>query len=160
MLTENSTDGKLSLEAKLHEAEVDLNYTLYHPLSETYISLYPRDKPSEEEGEGNLSIIKKKPPIWYEIENAMVNGSLEKIRNRMSVKQFPLSKAPDKRKSSKPYKEHTENCVGLNYHQKQSKQIEIKTRSKPAHLSKSDESLNIQYVTDDKNEESDGDFFE
>ncbi|RKF55489.1 rRNA-processing protein efg1 [Erysiphe neolycopersici] len=159
MLTENSTDEEHSLEAKLHEAEVDLNYTLYHPLSETYISLYPRNKPSEEESKSNLDTTKKKPPVWYEIEKAMINGSLEKIRNRTPAIQVSLSKAPNKSKTKKTSQGHAENYTGLN-HQKKSKPIEVKTENKTALASKPYKSHNTQHVPDDKNGDSDGDFFE
>ncbi|POS87097.1 hypothetical protein EPUL_001310 [Erysiphe pulchra] len=160
MLTENSNDEEQSLEAKLHEAEVDLNYTLFHPLSETYISLYPRNKPSEEKSKSNLNTMKKKPPIWNEIEKAMVNGSLENIRNRMPTKQVSLSKALDKSKKYKPSQGYTESHSGLNHHHMQSKQIELKTESKPVLASKPYEYHNIQHFSDDKNGDSDGDFFE
>ncbi|KAA8567568.1 hypothetical protein EYC84_008043 [Monilinia fructicola] len=61
LLETQSTDEVEQLKEEMHILEVDLNYTQYHPLSETYISLYP-PKGSEEDGEAKIN--KTKPPMW------------------------------------------------------------------------------------------------
>ncbi|KAI6246097.1 rRNA-processing protein efg1 [Erysiphe necator] len=160
MLAANSIDEVHSLEKQLHGAEVDLNYTLYHPLSETYISLYPRNKSSAEECNSNQDIFKKKPPIWYEIEKAMVNGSLEEIRHRMSAKQVLFSKSNFESSSHTSKQGNTGNSAGLDHDKNKSKYRKVRIESALSTASKSHESFNIEHASDDKDNDSDGDFFE
>ncbi len=86
----------------LHEAKVNLNYTLYAPLDQKYISLYPStSKPrKDQEDDDKLTNVRdleevtkdieaglfrndncQKPPLWYEVEKAMHNGTLEALRD-------------------------------------------------------------------------------
>lgn len=86
----------------LHEAKVDLNYTLYAPLNQKYISLYPStSKPRKDlEDDDKLTDIRdleiatkdieagllrndngQKPPLWYEVEKAINSGTLEALRD-------------------------------------------------------------------------------
>lgn len=67
----------------MHIAEVDLNYTQYHPLSEVYVSLYPNKTAS---GEG------PKPPMWAEVERCMEDGTLNKLRNRVPAPRVGVSR--------------------------------------------------------------------
>ncbi|CZT03639.1 related to rRNA-processing protein efg1 [Rhynchosporium agropyri] len=85
LLETKSTEEVETLKAEMHIVEVDLNYTQYHPLSEAYISLYPNVSSAggeEEETRGDTG--KSKPPIWAEVEQAMEDGTLRKLRNRTS----------------------------------------------------------------------------
>lgn len=87
---------------RLHEAKVDLNYTLYAPLDQKYIALYASNSNGEEAGKINdgskaeqalgasakddeAGIFRnqsgQKPPLWYEVEKAMENGTLEALRD-------------------------------------------------------------------------------
>ncbi|KIX06149.1 uncharacterized protein Z518_04123 [Rhinocladiella mackenziei CBS 650.93] len=98
------------LDRLIHETEVDLNYTLYAPLGQKYISLFVQDErgkerskmqmnersyaiPNEElkEEPDNLrdeqspvarSATGSKPPMWYEVEKYMAEGQakLEALR--------------------------------------------------------------------------------
>ena len=86
----------------LHEAKVDLNYTLYAPLNQKYISLYPStSKPrKDQENDDKFTDVRdleeitkdieagllrnencQKPPLWYEVEKAMYNGTLEALKD-------------------------------------------------------------------------------
>lgn len=90
-------------ERRLHVAKVDLNYTLYAPLDQKYISLYPA---TQKEGESHANKGRRKrgggkahpviddedagllrnnsgvrPPLWYEVEKAMKNDALEALRD-------------------------------------------------------------------------------
>ncbi|KAL2074387.1 hypothetical protein VTL71DRAFT_8165 [Oculimacula yallundae] len=107
LLETKSTEEVETLKAEMHIVEVDLNYTQYHPLSEAYISLYANtnaadgeeeEEDSKEEGE------KSKPPIWAEVEQAMEDGTLNRLRNRTSNAPVKIATAPKMvdRKSSKP----------------------------------------------------------
>lgn len=87
---------------RLHEARVDLNYTLYAPLDQKYISLYPdkgKKRTAQDDSDGaiashdqhapinreEIGILSnesgQKPPLWYEVEKAMKNGTLELLRD-------------------------------------------------------------------------------
>jgi hypothetical protein len=98
---ENPTpEQKAELETKIHNAEVDLNYTLYYPLLKPYSALFMGSKrettQSEEPGsEGADNTTKKdsadqegsarrgNPEIWREVEEAMAKGvwALDALRN-------------------------------------------------------------------------------
>lgn len=158
ILSADSTEAVQDLNKQLHEAEVDLSYTLYHPLGEVYISLYPKKISSEKEDD-DQNAARKKPTVWYEIEEAMVNGTLERIRNRVSLRPVNPSKIL-KKKGSKKSEENSGNTNSMdNQHNgvkhKDSKKI---VRNKANSTSKNglcDESQTVSDV-----EESDGGFFE
>jgi hypothetical protein len=67
----------------MHNVDVDLNYTQFCPLSERYVSLYTRtkDQDAEEDTATSAQPIVK-PPIWYEVEKCMEEGTLVRLRNR------------------------------------------------------------------------------
>ena len=75
------------LAAKMHEATVDLNYTMYFPLNEKYQSLYPRiaeqgPKNSNSIGSmGKREIGGQRPPLWSLVEKAMADGTLKELRD-------------------------------------------------------------------------------
>ncbi|KAK5048018.1 hypothetical protein LTR84_006208 [Exophiala bonariae] len=95
--------SKVHLEQKIHEGEVDLNYTKYAPLGEKYISLFPNlgnrknnlPMPTEdsailnsqeaddllnfEDEQSNLLRLAsdEKPPMWYQVEECMLEGQLK-----------------------------------------------------------------------------------
>lgn len=85
----NSTDY-LDLQNSLHEAEVDLNYTLYHPLDQKYISLFARLPKSQSGSFKKEEARPKKPPLWEAVEASMQKGTLEKLRDG-KVTTRPLS---------------------------------------------------------------------
>ncbi|KAF1985245.1 hypothetical protein K402DRAFT_357762 [Aulographum hederae CBS 113979] len=82
-----------SLERQVHIAEIDLNYTMYFPLAEAYISLYP-SKSREEDGktvQDNEAIdqdYRTDAERWLEVEKATVEGTLEALRNRVPEPEF------------------------------------------------------------------------
>ncbi|KAL9103447.1 MAG: hypothetical protein Q9163_001510 [Psora crenata] len=70
----------------LHHAEVDVNYTIYHPLTEKYLSLFPRmskgsASPTSTSGNsvaGNKA--SSKSPMWSIVEQCMQEGTLDALR--------------------------------------------------------------------------------
>lgn len=64
----------------IHNAEVDLNYTLYYPLLKAYVSLYPKqqkeagDTPMPPDGP------KGDTDMWKIVEKAMEEHTLEELR--------------------------------------------------------------------------------
>ncbi|MCJ1289266.1 18S rRNA maturation protein [Xylographa carneopallida] len=88
--TASEESQRRMLQNAVHEAEVDLNYTMYYPLAEKYQSLYPRAEPREGENDGktvgtggrNHRISGgQKPALWPLIERAMRESTLEALRD-------------------------------------------------------------------------------
>ncbi|EYE98070.1 Efg1 domain-containing protein [Aspergillus ruber CBS 135680] len=86
-----------SLHEELHAARVSLNYTIYYPLNDKYISLYAEQKqkkPSQSESaddtysgadEKDTTVTMtlantEKPPMWFTVEKCMEEGTLDLLR--------------------------------------------------------------------------------
>lgn len=88
------TDEYGNLQNDIHNAEVDLNYALYHPLDEKYHSLYPPEKrhPNKEEEELDQKNPQEerasRPTIWNVVEQCMEEGTL------MALRDGKLGRAP------------------------------------------------------------------
>jgi hypothetical protein len=96
------------LKQRLHNAEVDVNYTQYYPLMKVYSSLYPKskkekatdpDEAMDEDNEDKTSREVDGPKgdidMWKAIEKAMAEGTLDALRNR---KEGIPAAAPKKEK--------------------------------------------------------------
>jgi hypothetical protein len=76
-----------NLQNDIHNAEVDVNYALYHPLDEKYKSLYPRNGAvvgMTEDGTDHQRVRTAgttKPAVWKVVESSMTNGTLEALRD-------------------------------------------------------------------------------
>lgn len=70
---------KASLLRKIHNADVDVNYTLYYPLLKPYVSLFPRKEGGS--GDGPVDGPKGNLDMWRAVEKAMEDGKLEALRN-------------------------------------------------------------------------------
>lgn len=87
-------EGK-ELKRKVHEAEVDLNYTLYCPLAEKYTSLY-KEKSEAGGGDGDVTMsndslisqgtaaMNPRPAMWDTVDRCMKDGTLWALRDRKS----------------------------------------------------------------------------
>lgn len=80
---------KKQLESKIHATRVNLNYTIYYPLTEKYIALYPKSKASDKDGAESGSESEPepktqgddtKPPLWSVVEKCMEEDTLDKLR--------------------------------------------------------------------------------
>lgn len=75
------------LQGGIHNAEVDLNYAMYHPLDEKYQSLYPpgkrhADKEEEELDQKNPQEERaSRPTVWHVVERCMKEGTLVALRD-------------------------------------------------------------------------------
>ncbi|KAH9222679.1 hypothetical protein DL95DRAFT_325640 [Leptodontidium sp. 2 PMI_412] len=94
LLEAKSTEEVETLKSQMHIVEVDLNYTQYCPLSEVYISLYPPTNSGDDEGDDSKMEreAKPKPPMWAEVEQAMEDGTLNRLRNRTSTAPVKIPK--------------------------------------------------------------------
>jgi hypothetical protein len=94
---------KADLSQKIHDVRVNLNYTIYYPLTEKYISLYPKNT-DEKSGSGTESKGHEKtaegtrPPLWSIVEKCMENGTLDDLR------EGKLNIGPDGQQTSAPAK--------------------------------------------------------
>lgn len=102
---------KTHLAQKIHAARVNLNYTIYYPLTEKYISLYPKSKGRSEEAgaesasesgsEQKKNDSGRKPALWPVVEKCMEQGSLDLLR------EGKLNIGADGQSISAPSKKHT-----------------------------------------------------
>ncbi|KAL8370267.1 hypothetical protein RB595_000582 [Gaeumannomyces hyphopodioides] len=78
----------VKLQKDLHIAQVDVNYAIYFPFLEQYVSLYPSAaKASKEIGDtpaAELALHAERPPMWATVEEAMGQGerALIRLQNR------------------------------------------------------------------------------
>lgn len=83
----------------IHNAEVDLNYTMYHPLDEKYHSLYPPKVGDAAEDDGRVSTERLKggeasrPAIWAVVEQCMRAGTLVALRDGRLGRKLPEAEA-------------------------------------------------------------------
>lgn len=76
-----------NLQSEIHNAEVDLNYSMYHPLDEKYTSLYPPEARRSKEEDEDLDQKNpqeersSKPTIWNVVEQCMEEGTLRALRD-------------------------------------------------------------------------------
>ncbi|KAI1003176.1 hypothetical protein K3495_g5027 [Podosphaera aphanis] len=157
---ESSEEVKL-LETQIHEAEVDLNYTMFHPLCETYISLFPPKNSTCEELDSHSNTQNLKPPIWSEVERAMVDGSLQKLRDRISIlpdtPSNTLRTVKKLRQQTEPEVSKTES-IPQNRRQRRSQKQEMKKVPRTPLIT--NDTQEASHNVSDANEDSDGGFFE
>ncbi|OJJ51323.1 hypothetical protein ASPZODRAFT_138428 [Penicilliopsis zonata CBS 506.65] len=114
-----SEEMKETLARRIHSARVDLNYTIYFPLQEKYVSLYPKGsetKDEEEEGEEEEEVEEEtekeqKPAMWAVVEKAMEEGTLESLRDGVSGSTSIEEKTEKKRKEKKKKEEEEEKAA-------------------------------------------------
>ncbi|KAF2680368.1 hypothetical protein K458DRAFT_373644 [Lentithecium fluviatile CBS 122367] len=93
--TVEDNSERAALRSRIHNANVDVNYTTYYPLLRPYVSLFPkakkdqstpaesteesstRDRPGAEAVDGPRGDVE----MWKAVEDAMEAGTLEKLRN-------------------------------------------------------------------------------
>lgn len=90
----------------IHNAEVDLNYTLYYPLLKTYVSLYPKGQ--KEDGKSGDTTPPTDGPkgnvdMWKTVEKAMEEQTLEQLRESREGVNIPG--APESSKIKEPKKD-------------------------------------------------------
>ncbi|KAF2841124.1 hypothetical protein M501DRAFT_929664 [Patellaria atrata CBS 101060] len=76
----------------VHIAEVDLNYTQYYPLAQAYSALYPssgRDRSDDNRDKRDVDTQKHgNREMWKAVEQAMKEGTLNKLRNSLPVEEY------------------------------------------------------------------------
>ncbi|KAI5284157.1 18S rRNA maturation protein [Ascosphaera aggregata] len=79
------------LDEKVRIAEIDYNYTIYSPLTEKYISLYPKSQGSKDGDNSNIQnefktkeekvLTADKPPLWHVVAQCMIDDNLQDLRD-------------------------------------------------------------------------------
>ncbi|KAJ5094223.1 hypothetical protein N7456_010084 [Penicillium angulare] len=119
---------KSRLQQKIHDARVNLNYTIYYPLTEKYLSLYPKseekssaeaeaDSESESEDKKHKKQEKAaKPPLWSVVDKCMAEDTLDLLRegklnighdgkpNPVITKTKPVQHVGESKKPKKDFK--------------------------------------------------------
>jgi hypothetical protein len=86
---------RAALRSRIHNADVDVNYTIYYPLLRPYVSLFPnakKDKSTSAEPAGDVPAGDKQSAelvdgpkgdleMWKAVEEAMETGTLDRLRN-------------------------------------------------------------------------------
>lgn len=89
----------------MHDAEIDLNYTIYHPLTEKYRSIFPRQENASGGGEtAARKLVREKPAMWQVVERCAAEGTLEALRDGKLAAGIPGGKttpAPEKARSKR-----------------------------------------------------------
>lgn len=155
------------LQAEIDLAQINVNYTIYYPLTEKYISLYPQDKKREaagrlqkrkrnsedDEGDENdthdemqddataaTKTTDQKPPMWYIVKKCMDENTLEQLRDgKLSIGSSNVVAKSDSTKGDSKEKE------------KKNKEEDTKGSRNLPHK---------KVEEDEEDEDSDGGFFE
>ena len=143
-----------------HNAEVDVNYSIYYPLLKPYASLYPKSKKSKasDSDDANEEDVDDKAnrdvdgpkgdlDMWKSVEVAMAEGTLDALRNR---KEDMPALVPKKEKKTKEQLQP----------QRAVKFKEKKVEEKLAAAKNRRERRALGVQAQEEAEESDGGFFE
>lgn len=141
----DSDDADLS--KQIHEMEVNLNYAIYAPLGQKYISVFVPETEKEQAEDGR----RPKPPMWYAVEKAMLGGKaeLEALRDSKTT----LDLATDDLDGGKL------GDVGTASTQNSSERRKNATRTQ-AHRDQSDDHAFEELETASEDGAADGGFFE
>ena len=155
---------------------MNLNYTIYYPLTEKYISIYPNGKADATDPKTELQTQETKsddakPPLWSVVEKCMgektldllregklhINANGEKIQAPSSVKTTTTD--THKEKSKKKEQQKDTNATQKDKHV--SKDKNSSKKEKPTHSERGSKKQEApqQPIAEDQ-DDSDGGFFE
>ncbi len=168
MLAAGSTEEVEALKEQMHVAEVDLNYTQYHPLSETYISLYlHKNSNANEKDSAKEEEERPKPPMWAEVEKCMEDGTLNRLRNRVANAPANVPKPPVVRPAKTKLAPTPVITTGMSRRERRSQRgaKETKSKNKSMGFAKNQawgasQAAQKNDMQDGKDDDSDGSFFE
>ncbi|KAK0666007.1 hypothetical protein QBC41DRAFT_358467 [Cercophora samala] len=114
-------DEIAKLKDDLHKAQVDIDYAIYYPFLEPYISLYAKPAAGEEEKAAQY-LHTERPPMWALIEKTREEGkkALERLQNRKPAEdaegegaEETSKKSSRKAKAAKREGEVDDDCLAL-----------------------------------------------
>lgn len=93
----DASDEHAQLAREVRDAQIDVHYTIYYPLTEKYQSLYPRqgDTSGGEKPTAARKLVAEKPAMWKVVERCAAEGTLEALREGKVIA------AMEKRRESK-----------------------------------------------------------
>ena len=99
------------LEKDVHDAQIDLHYTIYHPLTEKYRSIFPRQENADSGGGGTAArkLVREKPAMWHVVERCAAEGTLEALREGKLAAGIPIG-----RTTPAPLEKAGAKCEGRN----------------------------------------------
>ncbi|CAG8100362.1 unnamed protein product [Penicillium olsonii] len=163
---------KAQLEAKISDCQVNINYTIYYPLTEKYLSIYPKSngKPEAAEAESSkkgTEAAQAKPALWPIVAKCMEEKTLDLLREGKLNINFKGEKIEDT-SSKATTKDTNKEKSTKKEHQKDSKTASHKDKSakRDKHSGKNDksarkaESKHVAPQPSADDDESDGGFFE
>jgi hypothetical protein len=94
------------VKADLHVAEVDLDYAIYYPFLEPYVSLYksPAGEKKGDEPTALQYLHAPRPPMWSVVEKIREEGkaALEKLQNRQAETGPEEDSSPAPKEAGQP----------------------------------------------------------
>ena len=91
------------LAKEVQDAKIDVYYTIYHPLTEKYQSIFPRQGTTGSgEGAAARKLVTEKPALWKVVEQCTADGTLEALRDGKLATRIPVSRrktTPEKPRS-------------------------------------------------------------
>lgn len=173
-------DDLESLRRKIHIARVNLNYTIYYPLNDKYISLYANEqkhkhqhKESDDDtysgADNTATQSDSKPPLWYTIEKCMQEGTLDLLRDGKLSSTGEAKgdtrtekRNKDSKKSRQEAKRSSEKTISRttlepNTSGRDGRKDKHAKRGTTTKIMRHD---HVQPAADDDDDESDGGFFE
>ncbi|KAH8423273.1 Efg1 domain-containing protein [Aspergillus melleus] len=179
-----ATSKKTKLAQKIHIARVNLNYTIYYPLTEKYVALYAKVKKEKEsatadssskddaaEDSGDDAGFKAihasaadKPALWHTVEKCMKDGTLDLLRDGKLSSASPSreegsgqQQQQQKSSSSSRQSEKNKNTAKSNNNKKtdSKKDKTPKTSNRGAAANKKTERASSKVVVHENNDDDD-----
>lgn len=167
------TKQKARLAEKIHTARVNLNYTIYYPLTEKYLSIYPKshgksDVPESETESKKPEIDTKstKPPLWSVVAKCMEEKTLDLLREgklniNFNGEKIAAASAPDASQEKSKKKDQRKESKGVSQKEKHLPKDDKKSKKeKPMRNERSSKRDTPEEVHVEEQDESDGGFFE
>ncbi|KAI9041196.1 Efg1 domain-containing protein [Aspergillus affinis] len=178
-----ASSKKKKLEQKIHIARVNLNYTIYYPLTEKYIALYAKVKKEKESSSKDdaaedsaddagfkaiHATVADKPALWHTVEKCMKDGTLDLLRDGKLASSSSREEGSGQQQKSSSSGRQSEksksNAAKSNNKKTDSKKDKTtKTSSRGVAANKKNERSSSKAVVHENNDDddaSDGGFFE
>lgn len=171
------TKQKARLAEKIHTARVNLNYTIYYPLTEKYLSIYPKSDAKSDAPESETESKKPetdtkstKPPLWSVVAKCMEEKTLDLLREgklniNFNGEKIAAASAPvpalDASQEKIKKKDQRKESKGVSQKEKHLPKDDKKSKKeKPMRNERSSKRDAPQEVHVEEQDESDGGFFE
>lgn len=167
---------KARLAAKIHQCRVNLNYTIYYPLTEKYISIYPNGKPDATDPKTELQTQETKsddakPPLWSVVEKCMEEKTLDLLREgklrinangeKIQAPSSGTATATDTHKEKSKKKDQQKDTDATQKDKHVSKDKNSSKKEKPVHNERAAKKHEApQQANAEDEDDSDGGFFE